>query len=161
MFNPQRGPYSVAISNFVEKAAEKHAVQYVPAPVLNRADIETVMTTLAREPGGALIVSPDQFTGATHRKLIVGLANRYGLPAMYGVRDFIGDGGLASYGTDFVDQFRQDASYVDRILRGENPASLSVQQPIKFEFVINLQTARVLGIGVPNSIQLLADEVVE
>ena len=160
IFNPQRGPYSAAISTFGEKAAEKHAVQYVAKPVLDPADIEPVMRTLAREPGGAVIVSPDQFT-ATHRKLIVNSANNNGLPAMYGVRDFIGDGGLASYGTDFVDQFRQAASYVDRILRGENPASLPVQQPIKFEFVINLQTARALGIGVPNSIQLLADEVIE
>ena len=83
------------------------------------------------------------------------------MPAIYGVRDFIDDGGLASYGTDFVDQFRQAATYVDRILRGENPASLPVQQPIKFEFVINLRTARALGIGVPNSVQLLADEVIE
>jgi putative tryptophan/tyrosine transport system substrate-binding protein len=160
IFNPQRGPYSVAISSFVEKAAEKHAMQYVATPVLDPADIEPVMSTLAREPGGALIVSPDQFT-ATHRRLIVDSANNYGLPAMYGVRDFIADGGLASYGTDFVDQFRQAASYVDRILRGENPAGLPVQQPIKFEFVINLRTAKALGIGVPNSIQLLADEVIE
>jgi putative ABC transport system substrate-binding protein len=160
IFNPQRGPYSVAISNFVKKAAEKHAMQYMATPVLDPADIEPVMKTLAGEPGGTLIVSPDQFT-ATHRKLIVNSANNYGLPAMYGVRDFIGDGGLASYGTDFVDQFRQAASYVDRMLRGENPASLPVQQPIKFEFVINLRTAKALGIGVPNSIQLLADEVIE
>jgi putative ABC transport system substrate-binding protein len=160
MFNPQRGPYSVEISHFAQEAAQKLAVQFVAAQVFQPADIEPVMTTLAREPGGGLIVSPDAFT-VTHGKVIIDLAARYGLPAIYAERNFTAAGGLMSYGADYVDHFRQAATYVDRILRGEKPADLPVQQPSKFDLVINLKTAKALGLTISNSIQLLADEVIE
>jgi putative ABC transport system substrate-binding protein len=160
MFNPQRGPYSVGISHFVQQAAQNHAVQYVAAPVNETTDIETVMTTLAREPGGGLIVSPDAFT-VTHAKVIIALAARYGLPAIYGGRSFAANGGLISYGANYVDHFRQAATYVDRILRGEKPADLPVQQPSRFELVINVRTAKALGLDIPPMLLARADEVIE
>jgi putative tryptophan/tyrosine transport system substrate-binding protein len=160
MFNPQRGPYSVGISHFAQEAAQALVVQYVAAPVFEPPDIERVMTTLAREPGGGLIVSPDAFT-VTHRELITDFATRYGLPAIYAERIFAAGGGLASYGANYVDHFGQAASYVDRILRGEKPAELPVQQPSKFNLVINLKTAKALGITVPPTLLGRADEVIE
>jgi ABC-type uncharacterized transport system substrate-binding protein len=160
MFNPQRGPYNVGISHFAQDAAQGLAVRYVAAPVFEASQIEPVMTTLAREPGGGLIVSPDAFT-VTHRELIIELAARYRLPAIYSERIYAATGGLISYGANYVDHFRQAASYVDRILRGEKPADLPVQQPSKFDLVINMKTAKALGLTIPNSVQLLADEVIE
>jgi putative ABC transport system substrate-binding protein len=160
MFNPQRGPYSVGVSRFAEEAANKFAVKYVEAPVYEPSKIETVMTMLAREPGGGLIVSPDAFT-VTHSKLIIDLAARSSLPAIYAERNFVAEGGLVSYGANYVDHFRQAAIYVDRILRGEKPADLPVQQPSKFDLVVNLKTAKALGLDVPLHLQQLADEVIE
>jgi putative ABC transport system substrate-binding protein len=160
MFNPQRGPYSAGMSRFAEEAANKFAVKYVEAPVYEPSEIETVMTMLAREQGGGLIVSPDAFT-VTHNKLIIGLAARYSLPAIYAERNFVAEGGLVSYGANYVDHFRQAATYVDRILRGEKPADLPVQQPSKFDLVVNLKTAKALGLDVPLHLQQLADEVIE
>ena len=160
MFNPQRGPYSVGISHFAQEAAQSLATQYVAAPVFEPAEIESFITTFAREPGGGLIVSPDAFT-VTHRELIIDLANRNKLPAIYAERIFTADGGLAAYGANYVDHFRQAASYVDRILRGEKPADLPVQQPTKFELAINLTTAKALGLDVPPSLLARADEVIE
>ena len=160
MFNPQRGPYSVGVSRFAEEAANKFAVKYVEAPVYEPSEIETVMTMLAREPGGGLIVSPDAFT-VTHSKLIIDLAARSSLPAIYAERNFVAEGGLVSYGPNYVEHFRQAATYVDRILRGEKPADLLVQQPSKFDLVVNLKTAKALGLDVPLHLQQLADEVIE
>jgi ABC-type uncharacterized transport system substrate-binding protein len=160
LFNPDSGPYNVGVSRFAEAAAQKLAVQYRASPVHEPAQIEPVMTTLAREPGGGLIVAPDAFT-VTHSKLIIELAARYGLPAIYAERNFAAEGGLVSYGANYVDHFRQAAVYVDRILRGEKPADLPVQQPSKFDLVINLKTAKALSITVSNSLQLLADEIIE
>jgi putative ABC transport system substrate-binding protein len=118
------------------------------------------MARIGREPGGGLTLPPDTFTSSQH-KLIVELASRYQLPAIYAFRDFAAAGGLVSYGPDVLDQFRRAASYVDRILRGEKPDDLPVQQPTKFEFVINLKTAKALGLDVPMHLQQLADEVIE
>ena len=160
MFNPQRGPYSVGISLFAQEAAQRLGVQYVAAPVFELTEIEPVMTTFAREPNGGLIVSPDAFT-ITHREQIIALAARYRLPAIYAERNFATGGGLVSYGADYVDHFRQAASYVDRILRGASPAELPVQQPTKFYLVINLKTAKALGLEVPPRLLALADEVIE
>jgi putative tryptophan/tyrosine transport system substrate-binding protein len=160
MFNPRRGPYGVDISRFVEEAAQRLAVQYVAASVYEPAEIETVMTTLARQPGGGLIVSPDAFT-VTHGQDIIDIAARDGLPAIFAERNFATAGGLISYGADYIEHFRQAATYVDRILRGEKPADLPVQQPTKFDLVINLKTAKALGLTVSSSMQLLADEVIE
>jgi putative ABC transport system substrate-binding protein len=160
MFNPQRGPYSVGISHFAQEAAQSLGVQYVAASVFEPAQIEPVVATLAREPNGGLIVSPDAFT-VTHRQQIITLAARYQLPTIYSERMFAVDGGLVSYGADYVDQFRQAASYVDRILRGAKPADLPVQQPSKFYLAVNLKTAKSLGLNVPETLLARADEVIE
>jgi putative ABC transport system substrate-binding protein len=160
MFNPQRGPYSVGISLFAQEAAQRLGVQYVAAPVLEPAQIEPAITTLAHEPNGGLIISPDAFT-ITHRQQIITLAARYRLPTIYSERMFAVDGGLISYGADYVYHSRQAASYVDRILRGAKPADLPVQQPSKFYLVINLKTAKTLGLEIPPNLLALADEVIE
>jgi putative tryptophan/tyrosine transport system substrate-binding protein len=160
MFNPQRGPYSVGISYFAQEAAQQLAVQYAAAPIFEPQEIEPVVTNLARDRGGGLIVSPDAFT-VTHRDLIIELAARYKLPAVYSERVFVTAGGLVSYGGDYVDHFRQAASYVARILRGEKAGDLPVQQPTKFQLIINLKTAKTLGLTVPDQLLATADEFVE
>jgi putative ABC transport system substrate-binding protein len=123
-------------------------------------DIEPVISSLAREPGGGLIILPDALT-ASHRKQIIELAARYRLPAIYAVRDYANEGGLITYGTDAVDNYKRAASYVDQILKGANPANLPVQAQTKFELVINLTTAKALGLTVPPSLLDRADELVE
>jgi putative tryptophan/tyrosine transport system substrate-binding protein len=160
MFDPQVGPYSVGISYFVEEAARQLAVKYAAAPVFAPQEIEPLIAKLAREAGGGLIVSPDAFT-VTHREQIIALAARYRLPAVYSERIFVAAGGLISYGGDYVEHFRQAASYVDRILRGDKPGDLPVQQPVKFELAINLKTAKALGLDVPPTLLARADEVIE
>ena len=124
------------------------------------AEIERAIVAFARTPNGGLIVTGSSLA-TFHRDLIITLAARHKLPAVYSSRFYVADGGLICYGLDLVDQHRRAAAYVDRILKGEKPADLPVLQSTKFQFVINLQTARALGIEVPNSIQLLADEVIE
>jgi putative ABC transport system substrate-binding protein len=152
VFNPDTIP--------VQAAADKFAVEVVVAPVRDLAQIEAVMTRVGREQDGGLILPPDSFTAA-HRKLIVELAARYRVPAVYSFRFFAAEGGLISYGIDLVDQFRRAAAYVDRILKGEKPANLPVQQPTKFELVINLKTAKTLGIELPATLLARADQVIE
>jgi putative ABC transport system substrate-binding protein len=124
------------------------------------AEIEAAITRLGREADYGLVVPPDPSIN-THRKLIVELTARYRLPAIYALRVAIADGGLMSYGVDLPDLFRQAAAYADRILRGEKPADLPVQLPTKFELVINLKTAKALGLTVPNTLLVTADEVIE
>jgi ABC-type uncharacterized transport system substrate-binding protein len=160
MFNPERGPFNVGVSGFAQQAAEKLAVQYIVASVHDLAEVEAITTSLASEPGGGLIVGPDAFT-VTHSKQIIDLAAHCGLPAIYAERNFAAEGGLVSYGADYVDHFRQAATYVDKILRGAKPADLPVQQPSKFSFVINLKTAKALGLEVPPTMLDLADDVIE
>ena len=159
MFDPNNpGPMQLFPS--VEAAAPKKAVDVIKAPVHGPAEIEAVMTILGREPGGGLIVPPDGFL-FDHRKLIIELAARYRLPAIYGLSFFTAEGGLASYGVKVSEQFRQAAAYVDRILRGEKAGDLPVQQPTKYELVINLKTAKGLDLQISNSLLLRADEVIE
>jgi putative ABC transport system substrate-binding protein len=160
MFNPQRGPYSVGISYFAQEAAQRLAVQYAAAPIFERQEIEPVVTNLGRDRGGGLIVSPDAFT-VIHRDLIIELAARYKLPAVYSERIFVTAGGLISYGADYVDHFRQAGSYVARILRGEKAGDLPVQQPSKFQLIVNVKTAKALGLDVPPTLLATADEVIE
>ena len=160
MFNPATAPGAVLFSRSAEAAAQEIAVEVVRAPVHERAEIEAVTRMLAREPGGGLILPIDTFT-EVHRKLIFELAARDRLPAIYGVRSIAAAGGLVSYGIDLPGQFRQAAGYVNRILRGEEPADLPVQQPTKFELVINLKTAKALGLDVPPILLARADEVLE
>jgi putative ABC transport system substrate-binding protein len=160
MFNPQRGPYGERISLSAQEAAQKLEVEFIASPVFDPAHVEPIIRTLAHEPSGGLIVSPDAFT-VTHRDDIVALAARYRLPAIYAERNFAVGGGLVSYGANYVDHFRQAASYVDRILRGAKPADLPVQQPSKFYLVINLKTARALNLDIPPTLLAVADEVIE
>ena len=118
------------------------------------------MTALGRETGGGLIFSPDGFT-YTNRASIVELAARYRLPAIYGIPSTAAEGGLILYGVDLTDQYRLAASYVDRIVRGEKPAELPVQQPIKFSLTINGKTAKALGLTIPETLLATADEVIQ
>jgi len=148
VFNPDTAPYVASFVPSVETAAQELAVEPVMAAVRQPADIDATMHMLAREQGGGLILPPDIFT-TTHRKLVVELAARYGLPTIYPFRFFPVDGGLMSYGIDIPNLFRLAAGYIDRILKGERPADLPVQQPTKYEFAINLKTAKALGLEVP------------
>jgi putative ABC transport system substrate-binding protein len=159
MFSPDN-PGPAQFFGSAAAAGPKLGVEVVMAPVRGPAEIEATVTLLGREPGGGLVHPPDGFMNA-YRKLILELAARNRVPAIYGVRNFVEDGGLAYYGVDLDDQFRQAAAYVDRILRGEKAGDLPVQQPTKFELVINLKTAKALGLDVPPFLQQLADEVIE
>jgi putative tryptophan/tyrosine transport system substrate-binding protein len=118
------------------------------------------LEAFAREPNGGLMVLPDNFT-QVHRELIIALHARYRLPAIYPFRYFPASGGLISYGVDTIDVFRRAATYIDRILRGANPGELPVQTPVKFELIVNLKTATALGIKIPETFLLRADEVIE
>jgi putative ABC transport system substrate-binding protein len=159
MFNPDTAPdRGTYFLRPVEAAAPSLHVEVISAPVHNDAEIESAITTLV--PGTGLIVMPDIFILA-HREQILALADRHRLPAAYAYRLFAASGGLLSYGTDLADLFRRAAPYVDRILNGTKPAELPVQQPTKFELVINLRTAKALGLNVPLSLQAGADEVIE
>jgi len=135
-------------------------VKATPAGVRHAAEVERAIDDFAREPNGGLIVLPSQIA-TNHRELIIALAARHRLPAIYPFRFFAASGGLMSYGIDNVDMFRRAASYVDRILRDEKPADLPVQAPTKYELVINLRTAKTLGLTVPDSLLARADEVIE
>jgi len=136
------------------------AVDLSAAAVRDAGEIEAAMSELGRKPGAGLVVPPDAFT-VIHHAMIIELAARYRLPAVYAYRSFVAEGGLMSYGPDVYDIFRRTASYVDRILKGAKPADLPVEAPVKFEFVINLKTAKALGPDVPDKLLALADEVIE
>jgi putative ABC transport system substrate-binding protein len=131
-----------------------------PDFVRNAGDIERSLNNLAREPNGGLIVMPDIITNI-NRELIARLAGQHRLPAIYPYRMFVASGGLVSYGIDRVEIVRRAASYVDRILRGDKPGDLPVQAPTKFELIVNLKTARALGLTIPESFLTRADEVIE
>jgi putative tryptophan/tyrosine transport system substrate-binding protein len=131
-----------------------------PLTVRDAAEIERDVTAFAREPNGGLIVVGGA-TAAVHREQIITLAARYRLPAVYPDHIFVTTGGLVSYGPDRLDQYRRAASYVDRILKGEKPADLPVQAPVKYELVINLKTAKTLGLDIPSTVLARADEVIE
>jgi putative tryptophan/tyrosine transport system substrate-binding protein len=135
-------------------------VEPISSPVYNDADIEAVLTSLGHKPGGGLVVMPDTFT-ITHRAPIILSAARNNVPAVYWNSPYAREGGLLSYGVDNADIFRRSASYVDRILRGAKPTDLPVQVPTKYEFVINLKTAKALGLDVPWFLQQSADDVIE
>jgi putative ABC transport system substrate-binding protein len=161
MFNPDTAPGggSYYLPSF-EAAARELKVEPIPARIRSVAEIETVMTSLGREPGGGLVAMPDNFM-LVHSVPIISLAARNNVPAIYTDHIFVRRGGLLSYGADRVDIFRRAATYVDRILRGLQPAELPVQLPTKFEMALNAKTAKALGLTVPLSILLSADEVIE
>jgi putative ABC transport system substrate-binding protein len=159
MFNPDFPPVSVFMPSF-ETAARSLKIVIITAPVHSDVEIETAIVALGREPGGGLVVMGDAFTVA-HRAPIISAAARNNVPAVYNLSAYARDGGLLSYGPDQVDIMRRAATYVDRILRGAKPAELPVQLPTKFEMVVNRKTATALGLEVPLSILLRADEVIE
>jgi len=160
MFNPAAAPYVEIYMSPFKTAAQSLGVEESPAPVQDTSEIESVVSALAREPNGGLIVLPDSFTLA-RRVEITSLAARYRLPAIYPYGFFAEVGGLLSYGNDLNENFRHAATYADRILRGAKPSELPVQAPVKFELVINLKTAKALGLDVPPLLQQRADEVIE
>jgi putative ABC transport system substrate-binding protein len=159
MFNPDLFPVSVYMP-LLETAARSLKVEPGIAPVHSDVEIETAIIALGREPGGGLVSLGGGFMLA-HRGPIILAAARNNVPAVYNASDFARDGGLLSYGPDRVDLSRRAASYVDRILRGEKPGDLPVQFPVKFEMVVNRKTATALGLAIPPSILLRADEVIE
>jgi putative ABC transport system substrate-binding protein len=159
MFNPDTAPASAYMPS-LEAAARSLKVATTIAPVHSDAEIETAIIGLGREPGGGLVVMPDTFT-VSHRAPIISAAARNSVAAVYALSEAARDGGLLSYGFDLVDTWRRAATYVDRILRGEKPGDLPVQFPTKFEMVVNLKTAKALGLTVPLTIQAIADEVIE
>jgi putative ABC transport system substrate-binding protein len=159
-FNPETYPISTFMPSF-ETAAQSLKVVPSIAPVHNEAEIETAITALGREPGGGLVVMGGDIFMIAHRAPIISAAARHNVPAVYAQSDFASDGGLLSYDVDRVDNWRRAASYVDRILRGEKPGDLPVQFPTKFEMVVNRKAATALGLAIPPSILLRADEVIE
>lgn len=161
VFNPVTAPYYGSFLGPMEAAARLLAVETIPVPVRDPAEIEGAVTAaLGRESQGGLIAPSDAFT-SIHRARVIALAARYRLPAIYAFSFFPAEGGLMSYGIDRTDLYRRAAPYVDRILRGENPSGMPVQQPTKFELVVNMKTAKALGITIPQSILVQAARVIE
>jgi putative ABC transport system substrate-binding protein len=144
----------------IQSVAPSVGVEVSPIDTDDATEIERGVLDLAREANGGLIVAASALV-VTYRQLIVSLAARHKLPAVYNVRDYVAGGGLISYAADFFEQFRRAASYVDRILKGEKPADLPVQAPTRYELVINMRTAKALGLEVPQSLLARADEVIE
>ncbi len=159
LFNPAGPPLQFFMPS-IQAAALSFSVQVNAATVQAKDELENIIAAQARDPGGGLIVMPNVFN-TTHRELIVALAARYRIPAIYFAPYCAQSGGLIAYGTDYAEQARQAAGYVDRILKGAKPADLPVQAPTKFELVINLKTAKILSIEVPDKLLALADEVIE
>jgi putative ABC transport system substrate-binding protein len=160
LFHPEIGPYYRLWLKSVEAAAATLGVETAAAPVRAPTDIEHAIRVIAAQRNGGLVVQPDSYT-SINRRLIIELAAQHRLPAVYPYRDETADGGLVSYGPDVPDLYRRCAAYVDRILKGERPADLPVQQPLKYELVVNLKTAKALGLTVPPSFLARADEVIE
>jgi putative tryptophan/tyrosine transport system substrate-binding protein len=160
LYNPVTAPYAGLMLRAIEDAALSLGVSARAAPVQDEAGMMAAMTALSQEERGGLLVLPDAFT-IVNRAVIVAVAARTHLPAVYWNRAFAADGGLMSYGTDNSDLFHRSAVYIDRVLKGAEPGSLPVQNPTKFQLVINLKTANSLGLTVPESILVRADEVIE
>jgi putative ABC transport system substrate-binding protein len=160
LFNPATTPFADIYLNPFKAAAPTFAVEAIAAPVHDASELEAVFAAQARGPNSGMLVMPDGFLNV-HRAEIVSLAARYGVPTVYPWRFFPELGGLLSYGNEQRDSFRLAATYVDRILKGETPAELPVQAPVKFELVINMKTAKALGLDVPLHLQQRADKVIE
>jgi putative tryptophan/tyrosine transport system substrate-binding protein len=160
LFNPATAPFAEYYLNHFKAAAASFAVEAIAAPVRDTSELESVVAAQAREPNSGLIVMPEAFMNV-HRAEVTSLAAHYRLPAVYPRRFFAELGGLLSYGNDQTDNFRQAATYVDKILKGGKPSELPVQVPVKYELTINLKTAKALGLDVPLHLQQRADEVIE
>jgi ABC-type uncharacterized transport system substrate-binding protein len=161
MFNPEAGlPYAEKFEQSIAGAASARGVELVVSPVRDGAEVDHAIARVASDSGSGLIVNPDAFTTA-NRGLIISLASQHRLPAIYAYRYFAVDGGLLSYGHETNDLFKRATIYVDRIFKGAKPADLPVQNPTKFELVINQKTAKALGLTIPDKLLALADEVIE
>jgi putative ABC transport system substrate-binding protein len=160
LFNPQTAPHAHYYLDTFRSAAAALSIESIEAPVHSPAEVEAIMTKLGRDPGAGIVAMPDTST-MVYRETIVSLAERYRMPSIYPLRVFVTDGGLISYGINYPEMFREAASYVDRILRGEKPNELPVQLPTKFELIINLKAAKALGLTIPHNLLVLADEVIE
>jgi putative tryptophan/tyrosine transport system substrate-binding protein len=158
--NPESATYAEFWLNPFKAAGAVFAVETISAPVRNESELDSVIAVQAREPNSGLVVMPDSFLIA-HRITTISLAARYRLPAVYPYRLFAEVGGLLSYGVDQTDNFRRAAIYVDRILKGEKPSELPVQAPVKFKLIVNLKTARALGLTIPETFLQRADKVIE
>jgi putative ABC transport system substrate-binding protein len=160
LFNPATATYFEYFLNPFKAAAASLGVGAVAAPVHDISELESVGAAQARKPNTGLIIMPDAFT-IDHGEAITSLAARYRLPAVYPWRFFAEFGGLVSYGNNRLDNFRGAATYADRILKGAKPSELPIQAPVRFELVINLKTAKALGLDVPPALLARADEVIE
>jgi putative tryptophan/tyrosine transport system substrate-binding protein len=161
MLGPDTGPPPWPFTPSLETAARSLKVALMPAPVYSDVEIETAIMALGREPGGGLVVLPVSLFIPAHYATIILAAARNNVPTVYYSAAYVRNGGLLSYGNDITDTYRRAASYVDRILRGAKPAELPVQLPTKFELVINLKTAKALGLTIPPNLLAIADEVIE
>jgi putative tryptophan/tyrosine transport system substrate-binding protein len=159
IYNPRTAPHSIFLP-VLQEIGPRLGITVLPLPVSDEATIEDAMAGLAREPNSGLIALPDVFM-TTYGELLFGLALRVRLPAVGPLQTFAEWGALASYGSNFTDLFRQAASYVDRILRGEKPGDLPVQEPTRYELVVNLRTARAMALTVPQALLARADQVIE
>jgi putative tryptophan/tyrosine transport system substrate-binding protein len=161
LFDPNVAPGGgTYYTSLINTAAAASAVVPVAMPVHGSDDIERAIGDFARTPVGGLVVLPDATTNL-HRAQIIALVGRYRVPTIYAFGNFAAEGGLMSYGVDVAEPFRRAANYVDRILKGAKPADLPVQLPEKFELVLNLKTAKALGIQIPPGVQAIADSVIE
>jgi putative tryptophan/tyrosine transport system substrate-binding protein len=160
LYHPQTAPYAASFLKPLKAGAAASSVQVQPAEIQDASDVERVIATLPTNSNRGLVVIPSVFM-SEHRDLIVAAAARHAVPAIYPFRFFATAGGLIAYGADGVDLHSRAASYVDRILKGAKPAELPVQQPNKYELVINRKTARMLGLDVPATLLARADEVIE
>jgi ABC-type uncharacterized transport system substrate-binding protein len=160
LFDPPTAPYAQRFFEPVRVAASSLGVEAVASPVHDPAEIEAVIAAFAREPDSGLIVLPSAFITA-HRETVIAVAVRYRLPAVYAFRHYAQSGGLISYGNIPADGYWQAAIYIDRILRGTKPADLPVQAAVKFELLVNLKTAKAMGLTIPESFLVRADEVIE
>ena len=161
IFNPPMAPSQGRYySNLLEHAASNFSLKIIAHPVRSASDIESAFQPFAQQPGAGLVVLPDPFT-VTHRRLIIDLALRNRLPATYAFRNMAVEGGLICYGVNLVDLYRRAVPYIDRIFKGEKAGDLAIQEPVKFDLVINLKTAKALGLTVPPTLLATADEVIE
>jgi putative tryptophan/tyrosine transport system substrate-binding protein len=160
LYNPQTAPYAPYYLDTFRAASSTLAIEAIDAPVHSTEEVEAFMTKLADEAGAGLFVMSDT-SMVVYRKTIYSAAGRYRLPTIYPYRVFAAEGGLMSYGVDVTDLLRGAASYIDRILRGEKPSELAVQEPTRFELVVNAKTAKMLGLTIPTSMLVAAQEVIE
>jgi putative ABC transport system substrate-binding protein len=158
-FNPVSAPYADFYLNILQSTASNFGVELIPGRVADMEALETFIATQAREPNTGVIPMPSAFSSGHTAELAEMLA-RFHLPGIYSVRSFATAGGLLSYGNDVNDNFRRAAAFVDKILKGEKPSDIPVQFPTKFYLVVNLKTAKTLGLTVPLTLQALADEIV-